>query len=124
MHTSRPVFLELWRIALPLPGVVSILHRLSGVLMALALPVAAILFHQALSGPEGFAAASAVLRSWPVGAMLSLLLWSLLHHLFAGIRQLSMDANIGLDRPVARRNSWIVLLAAAGATALLLALGG
>ncbi|MBK5966948.1 succinate dehydrogenase, cytochrome b556 subunit [Thiocystis minor] len=124
MPTTRPVFLELWRIHLPIPGFVSILHRLSGILMVLAIPVAAILFEQALSGPDGFAATAAVLDAWPVRLVLLLLLWSLLHHLLAGLRHLLMDLDIGLDRPVARRNSWIVLIAALVLPVLLLALGG
>lgn len=123
MHTTRPVFLDLWRIRLPLPGVVSILHRLSGILMVLAIPLAAVLFEQALSGPDGFAATSAVLDAWPVRLVLLLLLWSLLHHLLAGIRHLLMDLDIGLDRLVARRNAWIVLTAALVLPILLLALG-
>jgi succinate dehydrogenase / fumarate reductase cytochrome b subunit len=124
MQTSRPVFLDVWRIHLPIPGFVSILHRLSGILMVFAIPVVAILFEQALSGPEGFAAAVALLASWPVKLVLLVLLWSLLHHLLAGLRHLLMDLDIGLDRPVARRNSWFVLIAAFVLLILLLALGG
>jgi succinate dehydrogenase / fumarate reductase, cytochrome b subunit len=56
MQSNRPVFLDLWRIKLPATGIVSILHRISGVLMVLAIPAAAILLSEALSGPEGFAA--------------------------------------------------------------------
>jgi succinate dehydrogenase / fumarate reductase, cytochrome b subunit len=124
MPTTRPVFLELWRIHLPIPGFVSILHRLSGILMVLAIPVVAILFEQALSGPDGFAATAAILASWPVKLILLVLLWSLLHHLLAGLRHLLMDLDIGLDRPVARRNAWMVLIAAFVLLILLLALGG
>lgn len=124
MQTARPVFLEIWRIHLPIPGVVSILHRLSGILMVLAIPAAAFLFEQALSGPDGFAATAAVLDSWTVMPILLALLWSVLHHLLAGLRYLSMDLDIGLDRPVARRSSWVVLIAALALAALLLAFGG
>ncbi|EGV20397.1 succinate dehydrogenase, cytochrome b556 subunit [Thiocapsa marina] len=112
MQTTRPVFLELWRIKLPIPAVVSILHRISGVLMVLTIPVAAILFHTALSGPDGFAAVASIMGSWPVKIVLLVLAWSLLHHLFAGIRYLFLDLGIGLDRPAARRSSWMALLAA------------
>ena len=70
IRTKRPVFLELWRIKLPLPGFVSILHRLSGVLMVLAIPVGAMLLHHALSGPQGFAASTVFLAHWPVRLIL------------------------------------------------------
>ncbi|NEX19814.1 succinate dehydrogenase, cytochrome b556 subunit [Thiorhodococcus mannitoliphagus] len=124
MHTSRPVFLNLWHIKLPLPGLVSILHRISGVLMVLSIPVAAILFHQALSGPEGFAATAAFLDSWLIQLPLLLLTWSLLHHLLAGIRHLGLDIGVGLDRPVARKTAWVVLIGAPVLLVVVLALGG
>lgn len=124
MHTSRPVFLELWRIKLPLPGLVSILHRISGVLMVLSIPVAAILFHQALSSSEGFAATTAFLGSWPIQLALLVLTWSLLHHLLAGIRHLGLDIGVGLDRPVARKTAWVVLIGAPVLLVAVLVLGG
>jgi hypothetical protein len=72
------VFLDLLRIKLPLSGIVSILHRVSGVLMVLTIPIVAILFHQALSSPEGFAATAAVLDTWLTKLVLLGLLWALL----------------------------------------------
>jgi succinate dehydrogenase / fumarate reductase, cytochrome b subunit len=112
MQTTRPVFLDLWRIKLPISGVVSILHRISGVLMVLAIPAAAILFQHALSGAEGFATVAGILDFWLVKLILLVLAWSLLHHLFAGIRYLLLDLGLGLDRPMARRSAWIALFAA------------
>lgn len=102
MHTTRPVFLDLRYIKLPISGLASILHRISGVLMVLTIPIIAILFHQALSGPEGFAATVAFLGTWPVKLAVLVLLWGLFHHLLAGIRHLFLDYGVGLDRPVAR----------------------
>jgi succinate dehydrogenase / fumarate reductase cytochrome b subunit len=112
MQTTRPVFLDLWRIKLPIAGVVSILHRISGVLMVLTIPVAAILFHAALSGPDGFVLAAGILDFWLVKLVLLVLAWSLLHHLFAGIRYLLLDLGLGLDRSAARRSAMIALVAA------------
>jgi succinate dehydrogenase / fumarate reductase cytochrome b subunit len=112
MHPTRPVFLDLRRIKLPMSGVVSILHRISGILMALAIPGAATLFHQALSGPDGFAVVAAILDSWLARLILMLLAWSLLHHLFSGIRYLLIDLGLGLERPAARRSAMIVFAAA------------
>jgi len=80
--------------------------------MALAIPGAAILFHQALSGPDGFAVVAAILDSWLARLILMLLAWSLLHHLFSGIRYLLIDLGLGLERPAARRSAMIVFAAA------------
>jgi succinate dehydrogenase / fumarate reductase, cytochrome b subunit len=118
MQTSRPVFLELWRIRLPATGYVSILHRVSGVLMVASIPVGAFLFDQAVSGPEGFAYAVAFFDHWLVRLALVILTWSLLHHLFAGIRYLLLDLRVGLDRAPSRRSAWIVIVAAVVALGL------
>lgn len=116
MTNPRPVFLDLWRIRLPIPGVVSILHRISGVLLVLAIPVFGALFSEALSGPSGFASASAVVGS-PLGKLALLILaWALLHHLLAGIRYLALDLGLGLDRPTARKSAWVTLYSAVAVT--------
>jgi succinate dehydrogenase / fumarate reductase cytochrome b subunit len=115
MHPTRPVFLDLWKIKLPMSGVVSILHRVSGVVMVVSLPILAILFHLALSGPDGFETASNLLTSPWTKPLLILLVWSLLHHLFAGLRYLLLDLGLGLERGIARRSAWAVVAAALGA---------
>ncbi|MGD2020201.1 MAG: succinate dehydrogenase, cytochrome b556 subunit [Thiohalocapsa sp.] len=116
MTTSRPVFLELWRIHLPVPAVVSILHRISGVLMVLSIPVFAWLFAQALASPAGFAASAAFLGHPLVQVGLLVMAWALLHHLIAGIRYLVIDLGIGVDRPTARATAWTALTAALALT--------
>mgnify|MGYP001826412745 CR=1 FL=1 len=107
--SKRPVFLNLWQIKLPVSGVVSIAHRLSGVVLILSLPVAVHLFERSLSGPQGFAEAAAVLSHPFTQLLLLLLTWSLLHHLFAGVRYLLVDFNLGLTIPAARKSAWIAL---------------
>lgn len=124
MQTTRPVFLELWRIRLPASGYVSILHRISGVLMVLTIPVAAWLLERALSGPQGFEQTAAVLSSWPARLALLLLTWSLLHHIFAGIRFLLLDVHIGLDRRIARQSALTAIAAGIAATLVVIFLTG
>jgi succinate dehydrogenase / fumarate reductase cytochrome b subunit len=123
MQTSRPVFLDLWRIKLPATGYVSILHRISGVLMVASIPVAAFLFDQAVSGPEGFAYAVAFFDHWLVRLALVALAWSLLHHLFAGIRYLLLDLHFGLERESSRRSANVTMVGALIALVLVLILG-
>jgi len=123
MQSTRPIFLDLRRIKLPIGGWVSILHRLSGILLVLAIPAGALLLHQALSGPDGFAASAAVLAHPLVRLALGVLVWGLLHHLLAGIRYLLLDLGLGLARPSARRSAWAALLGALAAAALVLATG-
>jgi succinate dehydrogenase cytochrome b subunit len=123
MQSTRPIYLDLRRIKLPIGGWVSILHRLSGVLLVLAIPAGALLLAQALSGPDGFAASTAVLAHPLVRLALVVLLWSLLHHLLAGIRYLLLDLGLGLARASARRSACAALLGALAAAALILGTG-
>jgi len=116
MTKNRPVFLELWRIHLPVGGVVSILHRVSGVLMVLAVPAFAWLFALALGSAAGFETASAFLAHPLVRLTLLVLAWALLHHLLAGVRYLLIDLGLGVDRPSARRSAWTALMAALAVT--------
>ncbi|EXJ13626.1 hypothetical protein D779_3518 [Imhoffiella purpurea] len=91
--------------------------------MVLTIPFAAILLHRAAASPEGFESAARLLDSWWVGLFLIALVWSLMHHLLAGVRHLGLDIGFGLDRPVARFTAGIVLIAAVAASLLLLVLG-
>ena len=112
MTTNRPVHLEIWRIKLPIPGIVSILHRVSGVLMVLSIPVFTLLFAQALSGADGFAASAAFVGHPLIKLALLVMGWAILHHLFAGIRYLLIDFGWGVDLPSARKTAWTALSAA------------
>lgn len=123
MQTTRPVFIDLWRIKLPATGYVSILHRLSGVLMVISIPIGAYLFDMAVSGPEGFAAVSAFFSHWFVRLALLAVVWSLLHHLFAGIRYLLIDLHFGLDRASSRRSATATIVLALVALVVVMIVG-
>lgn len=119
-HKKRPVYLNLLQIRLPLPGVVSILHRLSGVLLFLALPPLLMLFQASLGSAEQFGAIRASLGQ-PVFQLLLLgLLCGYLLHFFAGLRHLAFDLHWGTRLASARRSA---MLALALALALTLAAG-
>lgn len=107
---NRPFFLNLLKIHLPVTGFVSILHRVSGLLLFIAIPFTVYLFDLSLQSSAGFDHAAALLVH-PLAQLFSLLLlWSLLHHLFAGIRFLLTDLDIGLDKPQAVRSAWTVFV--------------
>ncbi len=108
---TRPVFLDLRRIRLPINAVVSILHRITGVLLIVSIPLLLWLMALSLSGPEGFQAAAALLKH-PLGSLALLLwLWMLIHHFFVGIRFLLLEIGIGETREGARKSAWIALVA-------------
>jgi succinate dehydrogenase / fumarate reductase cytochrome b subunit len=110
-HTP-PKFLDLLRIQMPVGAVLSIAHRVSGVMLFLSLPLMVYLLGLSLQGPAGYERAQDWLGSLPVQMWLILLAWSVFHHLLAGIRHLLLDIHVGVDRPQARRSAWLVNLAA------------
>ena len=121
MQIQRPVFLNLLQIRLPLPGIASIMHRISGVAMLVAIPFLAWLLHYSLADADSYSRLTNLLQqSLPLKLLLVLLLWALCHHLLAGIRYLLIDIEIGCDRLAARLTSLLVI-AAAPLLALLLA---
>jgi succinate dehydrogenase / fumarate reductase cytochrome b subunit len=109
---SAPVYLNLLRIRFPVGAVTSIAHRISGVLLFLALPVLIYLLDLSLRGPEEFARALAYLQSGWFQAGLILVLWSFIHHLLSGIRFLLIDIEKGVTLQRARHSAWLVNLAA------------
>ena len=112
-ESERPVFFNLLQIQLPVGALTSILHRASGLLLAVALPVAAYLFGLSLRGPDGYAEASALLGAWPMRIASIVVIWSLSHHLLAGVRHLLMDIDIGSALSSARRSAYMVNVGAA-----------
>jgi succinate dehydrogenase / fumarate reductase cytochrome b subunit len=123
VRKPAPKFLNLFLIKLPPSGVVSIAHRISGVLMFLSIPVIAYLFALSLESRQGFEQVRAWLASPAAIVLTVLLVWSLSHHLLAGIRHLLLDIEIGVQRAQARTSAWLVNLGALLLTAVYLAVG-
>jgi succinate dehydrogenase / fumarate reductase cytochrome b subunit len=98
VHTrKRPEFrnIHITQLAgyrLPLAGLVSILHRVSGAVMFLLLPFALWMLDSSLRSEQSYARLTQVLGLWPVKLLLLGLFWALAHHLVAGVRHLLMDA--------------------------------
>jgi len=119
----RPKYLSLqallFEIRLPLPGWVSILHRVSGALLFVSLLWLLWMLDRSLSSEAAFERIRHYAALWPVKICLLGLVWAYCHHLCAGIRYLFLDLDKGVDLPSARRSSGIVLVASLVLTALL-----
>jgi succinate dehydrogenase / fumarate reductase cytochrome b subunit len=119
MSKSRPKYLDLIEIKLPVPGLVSILHRISGLGLFLFLPFLLWLFQSSLTSPDSYVRYRAVFANPLVKLILIGLLWAFIHHLLAGLRFLALDLHYGTDLPAARASSRLVLIAAVVLTAIL-----
>lgn len=116
---QRPKFLALNEIRLPLPGFVSILHRVSGAGLFLCLPILLTLFGMSLGSPESFESYKEVVSNPLVKLLLLGLLWAYLHHFCAGIRFLLLDIHKGVDLPSARFSAKVVLVVSLTLTVLI-----
>lgn len=109
----RPIYLNLFAIRQPVPAIISILHRVSGVLLILVgIPVLLWFVDASLASPERYSGAYGALTSWFGRLVLLALAWSVFHHVLAGIRHLLLDIHLGLDLAPARRSAAIVLFVA------------
>lgn len=111
LRGKNPVYLNLFQLHLPITGWVSILHRLTGALLFLLLPLMVWGFVLALSGEAGFAKMSTYLATPFAKLFLLVAVAGLAQHFFAGLRHLAMDAHWGVSLRSARMTSLIVLLA-------------
>ncbi len=117
----RPKYLNLrallFEIRLPLPGWISILHRVSGALLFAAPVWLLYLLDRSLASAQGFEHIKHYVSFPIVKLALLVLVWAYCHHFCAGIRFLLLDLDRGLDRPAARRSSLVVLAVSLALTA-------
>lgn len=94
MNRVRPVNLNLFTIRFPLPAIVSILHRVSGVFLFLSIPIILWALDYSLT-QDGFDA----MHDWRGNILTKLIIWAMLaaflYHFVAGIRHLLSDIGMG-----------------------------
>jgi succinate dehydrogenase / fumarate reductase cytochrome b subunit len=119
-------FKDLPSYRLPLAGWVSILHRVSGALMFLLLPLVVWLFDTSVSSEISFARFTSVftLGMWGLpGVFWKLvalaLIWAYVHHLLAGVRHLWMDVRHASTKSFAKHSALFTLVVGSLITLLL-----
>jgi succinate dehydrogenase / fumarate reductase, cytochrome b subunit len=111
---------------LPIAGVVSILHRVSGLLMFLLLPFVVWLFDTSVSSEisyarftNAFVAGIGWVPGWAVKLVVLALIWSFLHHLIAGMRHVWMDVTHSVSKEFGRQSAVATLALSLALTLLL-----
>lgn len=104
---KRPKHLNLLAIRLPLPGVLSILHRVSGVLLIAALPFALAALQWSTGSREEYEQVVNCLSHPFIKLCVWGVAWALFHHLCAGARFLLLDFHVGVSLPAARMSATI-----------------
>ena len=79
--------------------------------MFLSLPYLIYLLDLSLASASGFTAASDMVHGVLGGVFVFLLMWSLMHHLLAGIRYLLIDVDMGVEKDLARQSALAVVIA-------------
>ena len=120
---QRPKYLSLpailFQIRLPLPGWVSILHRVSGALLVFPFTAWALyLLDASLRSEQGFSRIREYMGMPLAKLGLLIFLWAGCHHFCAGVRYLALDLNKGIELRPARISSALVIVASLALTAL------
>ena len=111
---------------LPAAGIVSILHRISGLIMFLLLPLLVWMFDTSVSSEISFAKFSAAFNvglgfvpAVLVKVVVLGLIWAYLHHLIAGVRHVYMDVCHAVSKEFGKSSAMFTLVVSLGLTAAL-----
>jgi succinate dehydrogenase / fumarate reductase cytochrome b subunit len=111
---ARPVyrnigFAELANYRLPIPGIASIVHRVTGIALFVCLLFLLAMLQMSLKSEAGFEAFRMIVWANPLAKIVLIsLLFALIYHLIAGLRHMVQDTNAWLDLPAARATAFAV----------------
>lgn len=119
-------FKDLTTYRMPLAAWVSILHRVSGFVMFLLLPLIVWLFDTSVSSEISFDRFSAAFSAgvgfvpgWLFKLVVLAVIWAYLHHLIAGVRHLYMDARHAVSKEFGKSSAIVTLVLSIGLTLIL-----
>jgi succinate dehydrogenase / fumarate reductase cytochrome b subunit len=111
---------------LPAAGIVSILHRVSGILMFVLLPFIIWMFDRSVSSEASydsfasvFSIGAGVVPGWFFKLVALALIWAYLHHFIAGVRHLWMDMTHSVTKEIGRSSAVVTLVLSVALTAVL-----
>jgi len=119
-------FTDLPTYRLPVAGIVSILHRVSGALMFLLMPFIIWMFDTSISSELSFARFTSVFNigagfvpGWFFKLVALAIMWAFLHHLIAGLRHLWMDMRHAVSKEFGKSSAVFTLVLSIGLTVVL-----
>ncbi len=95
-----------------MPGIISIMHRVFGLILSFSIPAFTYLFALSLQSEEGYNQVLQYLDYKIFLPVYFVLIYGFTHHLFAGIRYLLIDIEIGVDKETSYNSSYVVLVSA------------
>ena len=109
--SKRPLSPHLLIYKPQLTSVLSIVHRGTGVALAVGLLLVVYWLMALATGPDAFGNAQIIMGSWIGNVILFGFTFALFYHLCNGIRHLFWDAGLGLDLKTVYTSGWSVLAA-------------
>jgi len=126
VYRNINIFTDVRTYRLPVAGFVSILHRVSGLLMFLLLPFVIWMFDNSLTSEisygaftNAFVAGIGFVPAWFMKLATLGLIWGYLHHFIAGLRHLWMDATHSVSKEFGKSSAVFTLVVSLALTALL-----
>ena len=93
---------------MPIGATTSIMHRITGILLALGIPCAVYFLQLSLQDEQGYLRAAALLGGMPSNILAAAFVWVFSYHLLAGVRHLLSDIDIGSHLHSARLSAWLI----------------
>lgn len=95
---NRPTSPHLQAYKLPLTGIISISHRITGVLLSIGLVVIVLMLSSVANGDSAYLVMQSIMNHWSMKILYIGFVFSLFFHLCHGIRHLVWDAGHGFEK--------------------------
>ncbi len=112
MNKKRPVNLDLMTLRFPPMAIISILHRVSGVLLFLFLPLMIALLGKSLSSAAAYHQTVQLMKNGWMEFLVWIMLCAILFHLVAGIRHIIMDFGFGESLKAGYASAYVIFVLA------------
>lgn len=110
----RPRNLNFFTIQFPITAIVSLLHRMSGILLIFSIPAMLWILQMTLKSEQQWDSIGVLMHNIWIKGLCTFLMMGLLYHFIAGIRHLLMDIGIGDTKSSSRLGAictaWGVIL--------------
>lgn len=123
IQSTRPLSPHLSIYRLIPTMVMSGLHRITGIALYFGMVLLAWWLIAAATGEAYFNLVNAVFGSWIGQLVLLGFTWSLVHHMFGGVRHLIWDTGRGLDKETSTKSAWATIIASVVVTILIWIVG-
>jgi succinate dehydrogenase / fumarate reductase, cytochrome b subunit len=115
-NNNRPISPHLQAYKLPLTGIISITHRITGVLLSIGLVVIVFMISATADGATSYTAMQEVMSAWLIKLLYWGFIYALFFHLCHGVRHLIWDAGRSFDRKTLNCYALIELIVSATLT--------